>query len=85
MIETKVQIAADLLPLIRHLWKGGILSIGPYNNEVHMRSDLFRATFPDVKTPVARHDPDNWLYEKMVTIEGVTIRFYSLSSKEAFE
>ena len=85
MIETKVQIAADLLPLIRHLWQGGVLAIGPYNNEVHMRTDLFRATFPDVKTPVAKHDENNWLYQTMVNIDGVSVRFFCLNEKEAFE
>jgi len=85
MIETKVQIAADLLPLIRHLWKGGILSIGPYQNEVHLRDWYFHETFPEVVNPAGKHDEKNWTFEKTVNIEGTDVRFYCLHEKEDWD
>ena len=85
MIETKVQIAADLLPLIRHLWKGGILSIGPYSNEVHLRSDAFHETFPEVVKPVGLHTNGDWVYEKFVDIDGTSVRFFCLNGKEDWD
>ena len=85
MIETKVQIAADLLPLIQHLWKGGVLSIGTYSNSIHLQDTLFHETFPDVLTPVERRTDGYWAFEKKEIIDGREIRFYCLSEKEGWE
>lgn len=85
MIETKVQIAADLLPLIRHLWKGGVISIGTYSNEIHLKNTLFHETFPEVLTPVTRRNDGYFVFEKTETIDGREIRFFCLSEKEDWE
>lgn len=85
MIETKVQIAADLLPLIQHLWKGGVLSIGTYSNSIHLQDTLFHETFPDVLTPVDQRKDGYWEFEKKEIIDGREIRFYCLSEKEDWE
>ena len=61
MIETKVQIAADLLPLIQHLWKGGVLSIGTYSNSIHLQDTLFHETLP---TPAFCEQCGQWLPTK---------------------
>lgn len=85
MIETKVQIAADLLPLMHHLWQGGVLSIGTYNNDIHLHDPLFHETFPDVLTPVRQRNDGLWEFEKKEIIDGREIRFYCLSEKEEWE
>jgi len=85
MIEAKVQIAADLLPLFKHLWLGGVLSIGPINDEIHLEDKLFHETFPDVLTPFRQRTTGDWEYEKTVTIDGKDIRFFCLYEKEAWD
>ena len=85
MIETKVQIAADLLPLMHHLWKGGVISVNGYSNDIHLQCPLFHETFPEVLTPVAQRNDGYYEFEKTETIDGREIRFFCLSEKEGWE
>lgn len=85
MTETKVQIAVDLLPLFQHLYKGGVLSIGP-GDEVHLRPALFHGAFPEVEKAIPRKDSVYpWQFVKFVTIGGRTIRFFALSEREDWD
>ena len=84
MIETKVLIAADLIPLISHLWKGGVLGIGP-GNDIHLRDTLFHETFPEAKWPTIQVENGDWVFERYVNIDGKNIRFFCLHEKEAWD
>lgn len=82
MTQTSVQIAADLLPLIKHLYSEGVLCIGP-GDEVHLRPHLFRATFPEVTKAVPRDSEEYpWKFEAVRTIDGREITFFALSESE---
>ena len=85
MIETKVQIAADLLPLIQHLWRGGVLSINGNRDAIHLEDKLFHEAFPDVLTPVTKRKDGDWEFETVVNIDGRDIRFYCLHDSEGWE
>lgn len=82
MIEYKAIIARDLVPLVRHLYKGGVLAVNGHDGSVHMTRELFHATFPEVTEPFERED-EVYPYLFSVTVDGV--EFFCLSKKGELE
>lgn len=82
MIEYKAIIARDLVPLVRHLYKGGVLAVNGHDGSVHMTRELFHATFPEVTEPFEREDAV-YPYLFSVTVDGV--KFFCLSEKGELE
>lgn len=75
MIEMKAQIAHDLVPLMKHLYEGGILSVYGGDGSVHMTESCFHKVFPEIKEPKERSGeyPFYWT----ATVDGV--EFFALS------
>lgn len=74
MENIKAQIAFDLVPLMKHLYDGGILSVGP-GEEIHMTVKAFHEVFPDVLVPTPR-ESDEYPFEWAACVEGV--KFFAL-------
>ena len=75
MKNIKAQIAFDLVPLMEHLYAGGILRVGP-EKEVHMTVEAFHEVFPEVREPIPRASAEfPWKWTQ--TVEGV--EFFALA------
>ena len=75
MENIKAQIAFDLVPLMEHLYDGGILRVGP-DKEVHMTVEAFHEVFPEVREPIPRESAEYpWKWTE--TVEGV--EFFALA------
>jgi len=76
MTELKAQIAFDLIPVVRHLYNGGVLLVDGATNRIHLSENLFHATFPEIKEAEG-YDSDLYPWRYSVTIDGV--EFFALS------
>lgn len=81
MVEYKAIIAGDLVPILRHLREGGVISVDSYAG-VHMTEELFHATFPEVNE-AGHRESTVYPFEFSVTVDGV--RFYCISEKAEWE
>lgn len=81
MVEYKAIIAGDLVPILRHLYEGGVIAVDGHAG-VHMTEKLFHATFPEV-TKAGTRDSEVYPFEFSVTVDGV--RFYCISDKAEWE
>lgn len=77
MIEMKAQLALDLVPLMEHLYAGGILRVGP-EKEVHMTVEAFHEAFPEVLEPMPR-ESEEYPWEWSMVVDGV--KFFALAKK----
>lgn len=79
MTNFKAQIAFDLVPIMKHLYDGGIIGIYPSfgeHGQIQMDTECFRETFPAVEAPVPNPDSDYpWRWTE--TVEGV--EFFALA------
>lgn len=82
MIETKAQIALDLVPLMRFLYKGGVTAIYGGDGTVQLTEELFHKVFPDVKVAVPRAS-EVYPFAWKETVEGV--EFFALSATGKWE
>lgn len=84
MENIKAQIALDLVPLLKHLYNGGIIGIYPTFGEagqIQMTEKAFCETFP-YSFPQPNRDSDYpWKWTK--TVEGV--EFFALSETGKWE
>lgn len=78
MENIKAQIAFDLVPVIRHLYEGGITAVNGSAGTIHMTEDLFHEVFPNITEPKNR-DSREYPYEWETTVEGV--KFFALSKE----
>lgn len=74
MIEMKAQIALDLVPLMKRLYRSGIIHIGP-EDAVHMTVEAFREVFPEVLEPMPRESVE-YPWEWSMVVDGV--KFFAL-------
>ena len=82
MIEMKAQIAHDLVPLMKHLYKGGILAVNGGEGTVHMTESFFHEVFPDVRVAMPRPS-EEYPFEWATWVEGV--KFFALSRDGKWE
>lgn len=78
MIEMKAQIALDLVPLVKHLYKGGVLAVNGHDGTVHMTKELFHDTFPEVKAQAYGYG--DYPFRFSTFVNGV--EFFALSETE---
>ena len=81
MIQTKAQIAYDLIPLVRHLNNGGVLQIDGRGGRIQLTEALYHDTFPEDKAPTSFPDsmfPFYW----STTINGV--EFFAITERGDF-
>lgn len=79
MENIKAKIAYDLMPLMRHLYDGGIIGFYPKSGDrgqIQMVVKCFRETFPAVAEPVP-NPASNFPWKWTETVEGV--EFFALS------
>lgn len=77
MIETKAQIALDLVPLVKHLYKGGVIGINGADGSVHLTESFFHEVFSDVLVAMPRESAE-YPFKWAVWVEGV--EFFALST-----
>lgn len=82
MIETKAQIALDLVPLVKHLYKGGVIGINGADGSVHLTESFFHEVFPDVLVAMPRASAE-YPFKWAVWVEGV--EFFALSRDGKWE
>ena len=82
MIETKAQIALDLVPLMKHLYRGGVLAVNGGTGDVHMTEEFFHEVFPDVLVAMPRASAE-YPFKWAVWVEGV--EFFALSTTGKWE
>lgn len=80
MTNFKAQIAFDLIPILRHLYDGGIIGVylehNGHRGSVQMTVATYRETFPEDTAPVPNPDSDYpWRWTE--TVEGV--EFFALA------
>jgi hypothetical protein len=81
MENIKAQIALDLVPLLKHLYNGGIIGIYPTfgaAGQIQMTEKAFFETFPEVDAPEANPDSD-FPFRWAETVNGV--EFFALSEE----
>lgn len=78
MIETKAILAFDLMPLMRYLYRGGVLAVDALTNKIQLTVAMYRATFPDDKIPTHTGDND-YPFRWTTTIDGV--EFFALAEE----
>lgn len=76
MIETKAQIALDLVPLMKHLYRGGVLAVNGGTGDVHMTEEFFHEVFPDVLVAMPRAS-EEYPFEWAAWVDHV--KFFALS------
>lgn len=84
MENIKAQIALDLVPLLKHLYNGGIIGIYPTFGEagqIQMTEKTFCETFPDAIPQPNRDSDYPWKWTK--TVKGV--EFFALSETGKWE
>ena len=77
MTNIKAQIAFDLMPLMRHLYAGGILQIDGQTGTILLREKTYHEVFPEDHTPQPNHPSSVYPWRWSTTIDGVEI--YALS------
>lgn len=82
MIEMKAQIAHDLVPLMKHLYEGGILSVYGGDGSVHMTESCFHKVFPDIMVAMPRPS-EEYPFEWAAWVDGVY--FFALSRDGKWE
>jgi hypothetical protein len=75
MVEYKAIIAGDLVPLMKHLYKGGVLAVNGHDGSVHMTVELFHKTFPAIEAEETGYGDYPFRFEAVV--DGVM--FFALS------
>lgn len=80
MENIKAQIAFDLIPILRHLYDGGVIGVYLEHNgnrgAVQMTVPVYHETFPEDTVPMPNPD-STWAYRWTTTIEGV--EFFALA------
>lgn len=78
MENIKAQIALDLVPLLKHLYNGGIIGIYPTFGEagqIQMTEKAFFETFPEVKADPYDYGDYPWRFSTFVN----GVEFFALS------
>ena len=81
MVEHKAIIAGDLVTILKHLYKGGVISVDPFAG-VHMTEKLFHETFPEIREAGPRASAV-YPFEYRVTVDGVN--YYCISETNEWE
>lgn len=85
MENIKAQIALDLVPLLKHLYNGGIIGIYPTFGEagqIQMTEKCYHETFPEDTVPMPNPDID-YPFRWTTTVDGV--EFFALSTTGKWE
>ena len=78
MENYKAQIAFALVPILKHLYSGGIIAVSGMTGEVHMTPAAFHETFPEITEREDRMS-DQYPFIWKTTVEGVT--FFALEAE----
>lgn len=74
MNEGKVKIAVDLVPIIKMLYKAGIIDIDGRTQEVHCTPEFFDEAFP--MYDIVPRDSEVYPNKKVAKYDGIS--FFSL-------